>query len=283
MLARFGITGIFSGASWRALVFILSFCLGLLGGHRGYVVTLAFVFLFQFYLEGLHRTQWLMRFGFVGVLMLVMIIPFSSKLPFTLQRAISFLPLDFDREALDSGASTMDWRYRMWTGLLPQIPKHLLLGKGYTLSAEDYDMTAGNTVFNAREIDPSQGGLALAGDYHNGWLSVIIPFGIWGVFAFCWFMWAAGRVLYRNYKFGDPRLKHANTFLLAIFWQSAIMFFGGALPTDIVNFGGLVGLSVALNGGMARRVEEPQPTAKPPGPPKMPPRSRSLAGQWART
>ena len=73
----------------------------------------------------------------------------------------------------------------MWKALLPQVPPHLLLGKGYAISMEDFEMMGRDVAF--RSVDASQQGLALAGDYHNGPLSVVIPFGIWGVIAFLWF------------------------------------------------------------------------------------------------
>ncbi len=96
----------------------------------------------------------------------------------------------------------------------------------------------------------------IAGDYHNGALSVIVPFGIWGMIAFVWFLWGGGRLLYFNYKYGDPALQSINRFLLASFIVQAFMFFAvfGALSSDLFKFTGWLGLSVALNGGMARPV-----------------------------
>jgi len=38
-------------------------------------------------------------------------------------------------------------------------------------------------------------GAELAGDYHNGPLSVIIPFGVFGVIAFVWFLLRASKGL----------------------------------------------------------------------------------------
>jgi hypothetical protein len=279
MVSRYGLAGIFSGKLWRLPVFFFSACLGLLGGHRGYVLTLGLILIFQFFLERLHRTRLMGRFLVLGVVAGAMMVAFSNKLPFTLQRSLSFLPLEFDREALDSGEATMEWRIQMWTGLLPQIPKHLLLGKGYTLTAEDFDMTAGFTAFNAREFDASEGGMALAGDYHNGWLSVILPFGIWGVLGVCWFLYAAGRVMYRNYQYGDPELRIINTLLFAMFLEATLIFTFGHLHTDILNFTGVLGLSVALNGGVARRVAVPQPGTVATRFPAMPLHPRPTAGR----
>src|SRR2546428_13711322 len=55
----------------------------------------------------------------------------------------------------------------------------------------------------------------LVGDYHNGPISVISPFGIFGVLAFGWFLVAGLRALHRNYQFGHPAYRQMNRFLLA--------------------------------------------------------------------
>ena len=33
--------------------------------------------------------------------------------------------------------NSSDWRVQMWQAVLPQVPEHLLLGKGYFVSASD--------------------------------------------------------------------------------------------------------------------------------------------------
>jgi hypothetical protein len=262
MMCRYGIEGIFS-KPLRAVIFIAGSSVGLLGGHRAFIVTLGLIFMIQFFLEGLHRTKWLVRFGSLAVIGSVFLVVFSSKLPFTLQRTISFLPfVEVGQDAVDSAQSTVEWRFKMWAGLARQIPQHLLLGKGYALTAEEFQGTTG-TAWAFADIDPSQNGLALAGDYHNGWLSVILPFGIWGSIAVLWFLGAGGWVLVRNYRYGNPELQLYNTFLLAFFLELVLMFWGGALHTDMLNFGALVGLSVSLNRGVSKIAPQPVPERSP--------------------
>jgi len=101
---------------------------------------------------------------------------------------------------------SMDWRINMWKALLPQVPQHLLLGKGYAISQEDWEFMGTDSAFHT--TDSAEQGLALSGDYHNGPLSVILPFGIWGVIAFLWFLTAGGWALHRNFRCGDPRLEN---------------------------------------------------------------------------
>jgi O-antigen ligase len=93
---------------------------------------------------------------------------------------------------MSADAST-DWRLNMWGALLPQIPEHLLLGKGLAISTEEFDeMMTGNEILqsSAERLDASQGSLALASDYHNGMISLILPFGVWGVLTVLWFLGA---------------------------------------------------------------------------------------------
>jgi hypothetical protein len=109
---------------------------------------------------------------------------------------------------------------------------------------------------NQQAMGEVGGGLALAGDYHNGPLSLIIPFGIWGVITFLWFLAASIKVLWANYKYGAPELHKTNTFLLSYFIAKSIFFlfvFGGFYG-DLGAFVGLVGFAISLNGGVAKPV-----------------------------
>jgi hypothetical protein len=217
-----------------------------------------------FYLEKLYRTGLMMVVvlgGFMGASLLV---PLASHLPYTFQRSLAFLPfLDISPEArMDTDAST-EWRLTIWRALLPEIPGYLLLGKGYSFSQETFTESMGNNATFLNTIDPSQNALALSSDFHSGPLSVIIPFGIWGIIALLWF-WAAGYwVVWRNYKYGDPTLRHINIFLYASFIAKcfSFLFIFGALSDDVGGFAALIGMSVALNHGV--KGPRPLPKANP--------------------
>jgi len=94
---------------------------------------------------------------------------------------------------------------------------------------------------------------------------VIIPFGIWGCIAFLWFLVASIQVLWANYKYGDPELKKANTFLLSYFVAKTLVFFAifGGFYTDLVGFVGLVGFSISLNKGVSKRAPAVRPQPVP--------------------
>jgi hypothetical protein len=255
MLARYGIRGIFfSRKPWRWVILFLTMGYGLLGGYRSLLMVFALIFVIQLFLEGLHRTKLMAVIVAAGVLGALALIPLSDHLPVGLQRTLSFLPYKVSTEAKLDAQATLTWRLDMWSALLPQIPEYLLLGKGYTINPLDYEFVMGPeaSIHSTAENDP----LALAEDFHNGPISVLIPFGIWGALAFLWFIAVGFRVAYCNYRYGDPTLKTINSFLLAAFATRLFIFFlvGGDLSVDMMMFCGLLGLNVSFNGGVARRV-----------------------------
>ncbi|MEI9959636.1 MAG: hypothetical protein WDM76_00485 [Limisphaerales bacterium] len=258
MYARYGLRGIFlAGKPWRwMLLLVVSVC-ALFGGFRVWIAVLAGMFALQFYLDGLHRTKLLPIFAITTVLGLAIVIPFASHLPYTFQRALSFLPLNVNSVATMDAQGSAEWRFLMWKALWPQVPQYLLLGKGYAFDRTEYLEMGRDTAF--KSYDPGEQALALAGDYHNGPLSLILPFGIWGMIAFVWFVVVAIKVLYRNHKYGDPALKTINTLLLAAFITRTLVFFfiGGGVSTDMWQFVSWLGLSVAINGGVCSPAGQP--------------------------
>ena len=192
MMARYGIRGIFmSGRLLRIVIFISCMALGLLGGFRILLITFALIFTIQFFLEGLHRTKLLPIFIFAGIFGFALLLPLADKLPFAIQRSMSILPVHISAAARADADSSSGWRLAMWKAVLPQVPKHLMLGKGYGLTEEDF--TAMFIASSSADF-AQDWGAAIAGDYHNGPLSVILPFGIWGVFAFLWLVDCRGTV-----------------------------------------------------------------------------------------
>lgn len=268
MLVQYGIRGIFfTGKPWRPVVLILAFLGIFAGGFRSMVLLAAMVFAVQFFMERLHKTKLLPLFLFLGIFAAVICIPFANKLPLPAQRALAWLPLNIDPATKVEAEGSLDWRVEMWKALLPQVPQHLWLGKGYAISQEDWEVMSGAMGFHI--TDPGEQGLALAGDYHSGPLSVILPLGIWGCIAVIWLFIAGIWALYRNYRYGDERLKTINTALFVLFVTHVISFITifGALSSDVIGFSGYLGLSICLNGGICRKTAlAPAAQSQPSGP-----------------
>ena len=215
-------------------------------------ILLALTFLFVFYFEGLFRSKY---FGiFLGILILVavMLVPLADRLPLSVQRAISVLPLKVDPIARFEAEASTQWRVEMWQLLLPEVPRYFWLGKGFAFSGASLGLSSdllGRGQMSSQEM------AIMAGTYHNGPLTVLIPFGIWGAVAWLWFLIASLRALYLNHRYGDESLQRINTFLLAYFVAKTIIFLTiyGDFRSEFATFIGIVGLSVALNGGIRRR------------------------------
>lgn len=252
LLARYGVVGVFDlKRPWRLALFLGAGIASLYGGFRGAVMFQVATFAILFVVEGLWRTRYLF---FVLCLALVggaLLVSFVDQMPLSAQRAVSFLPVKVDPLTKQSAEDSVEWRLELWRGLLPEVPKYFFKGKGYALDPQElwslYD------VSNRGDSD-SAAIMAYAGNYHNGALSVIIPFGVYGMVAFLWFLGAGAWVLRQNYRHGDPALHAANAFLFACFITRVLFFFlvFGALYNDLFHFTGLVGLSVSLNGGVRR-------------------------------
>jgi hypothetical protein len=254
MLARYGIRGVLDLARpWRLAVFGVAFPLALLGGYRSTLIVLTMSFALLFYLERLHHTRWLLPVIFGLLVGGGLTVLFASRLPYSIQRSLAvvpFIPID-PLPRMDAAASS-EWRLQMWNDLLPEIPRHLLLGKGYAFSKAEQAQAVRRGGTESAEM---------VGDYHNGPLSVILPFGIFGTIAFLWLMAAGGRVLYQNYQFGDPALHNVNTFLFAYFVVSLVFFLTifGQFRAEMHSFMGLIALGISLNGGVAKPAVDPRP------------------------
>lgn len=255
LLARYGIRGIFDlKKPWRLLLLAIACVSVLFGGFRSLIIWFILLFALQLYWEKLLRTRLFAALVMVGVLMSVGVVTFIEKMPLTVQRAFSFLPIEgIDFAAREDALASTEWRMEMWRVVVPQIPEYLWVGKGYSIDPTDLFL-AEEAV--SRGFAKNYDTALIAGDYHSGPLSTIIPLGIWGVIGFVWLSIAGLIALYRNYKYGDPELQRINTFLLAFFAARIIFFIFvfGALNTELFLFTGILGVSVSFNGGVKSKI-----------------------------
>ena len=267
MLLQYGIRGVLDlRRPWRLGIFVGLFGLGLFGGFRSSIILFGLLFLTQFWFERLLRTK-LFVFVSLGALLLgAGVVGFAERLPMSVQRSLSFLPIQVHPTARQDAQGTLEWRLQMWRVVLPEVPQYLWVGKGYTFSSTDFLLTQEairRGMFTLYEDT------LVSGNYHNGILSLLVPFGLAGSLAFATFCLAGWRVLNRNYLYGSPDFKRINTFLIAFFTARLLFYlvFYGQFDLDLMVFTGLVGMSIALNGGVcvaARRPQEAGHHAPPP-------------------
>ena len=249
MLLRHGIRGLTSFQSvWRLPVFAVLMGVSLLGGFRSTLLMLILLLLFQFGFERLFRGRHLV--GLVGaiVLTLALLVALGDRLPLSIQRSLSFLPIELSPVAKADAAGTLDWRLEMWAVVIPEVPKYLWIGKGFSFSGADFYLT---------NLAVSEGRLAayedtlISGNYHQGILTLIIPFGLGGLLAFAWFAGAGWWILFNNYRRSPDAIRHVNTFLLS-YYSARLLFYltlYGQFDLDLIVFTSCVALSGAINRG----------------------------------
>src|SRR5260221_2205911 len=249
-LSRYGLRGLLDLAKpWRFVLLLACFAFSLLGGFRSALNIFALICAAQFCFEGLFRTRIFWALILCTVLGGAFLAVFATKLPLSVQRSLTVLPIEVDPAARADALASWEWRVDMWQILLPQVRQYFFIGKGYAINPTDLYLAEESTRRGlTRDFENSM----IAGDYHSGPLSVIIPFGIFGLVGFVWVLLAGLRVLYRNYRYSEPALRNTNTFLLSYFVARFVFYFGGfgALSSDLAIFLGVMGLSIALNGGV---------------------------------
>jgi hypothetical protein len=253
ILARWGIRGILDLTKpWRLLLLFAALAAALFSGFRSQIGFLGVLLLVQFIVEGLWKTYLLPALLVLGVLCSTPILLFANKMPATVQRSLAFLPVDIDPGVRADTINSTEWRWDMWREVWPEVPKYLLIGKGYAIDPLDLYLSGEGArmgIINSYESS------IVAGDYHSGTLSVLMPFGMFGGIAFLWVLGAGIKVLYCNRRSGDPRLKLINDLLFSYFLTQCLVFFFvfGALNSQLSVFLGILGLSVSLNGGVCRK------------------------------
>jgi O-antigen ligase len=258
ILVRWGVRGIFVwNKPWRWLLLAAVMAGGLLSGFRSLITFLFAIFILQFIIEGLWKRPLLPAMILLGILVLAPVLLLANKMPRAVQRSLSFVPfLDINPDVRLEADSSVEWRLQIWRAIWPEVPKYLLLGKGYSLDPLDLEMTS--TAARTGVISNYEEAL-YAGNYHNGLLSLLVPLGLPGLLGFIWLLVAGAKLLYANYRFGDARLKQVNTVLLTSYLVQCLFFFlvYGAFDSQLSAFLGILGFSVSLNHGV-RRKESPK-------------------------
>lgn len=165
---------------WRQLLLVAVVIATLMSGFRTNFVFMVLVIGLVFYMEGHHRNPLVLSGLLVAAILFSMLLPFAHLLPQVAQRAISVIPIaKVDAAVAWDAEATKQWRLDMWNLLWPEIPKYLIVGKGYGIDAtEQYLLMETVKRGKAATWEVSM----LHGDFHNGPLSVIIPFGIFGAY-----------------------------------------------------------------------------------------------------
>jgi len=181
-------------------------------------------------------------------------------LPKQFQRALAFVPGNWDTEMAQDVRASNDFRFTVWTLWWRQyFPEQPILGRGFGFKME----WSKQSVYYGSTVDHRQ--MVETGNIHNGFLAALDTFGILGtIFFIAWnvvMLLRAFRVSYDQRR-GDYLALRFLALYLAV---SIIFYWGGAtsigsfLPREFALAGLFLRLSRDLKPAEEKRRREPTP------------------------
>lgn len=171
----------------RYVAFILAaMIIGAVSGHRlTIIINILFLLGYGYLWSKRDRMRYIMLLPIAGVFLYAAALTLTPHLPQSFQRALSWVPLaEVAPEVALSASQTIDWRLRVWQEAVVEIPRYLLIGKGYAYD-EALVYSAWQMGWEAWEWPVLQ----IA--YHNGPLSLLIGIGVPGLLVGIGFLVAA--------------------------------------------------------------------------------------------
>jgi hypothetical protein len=152
----------------------------------------------------------------------VLLATFARHLPMTYQRVLSVIPFaNISTEARMNAQGTTGWRVEIWKRMMRQMPKYLIVGKGFAFSPNEIRITSayirGDSVEQA----------IAAHVYHNGPIGFLFDLGLGGLICGSGFILAVIWMQYRRMRaeWMDERLRHLHRVILASYITQALVFF----------------------------------------------------------
>jgi hypothetical protein len=223
----------------RVMMLTIAFGAIFLSGFRNALLFSFLAFLLSSILRGRLRDLWVA--GGVGVIALVLLISMQGsvlQLPLTMQRALSWLPGDWNQEAAMDADESSRWRFEMWGWAWNdnRILRDRVWGQGFGLSIDDMNLIASSLTAGGGGASLLGGSdrenFMITGAFHNGPLSTIKYIGIVGLCLYYPLMCYMAVLAWRLCK----RARGSSAFTLALFVSIPIIY----EPFNfVVVFGGL--------------------------------------------
>lgn len=171
---------------------VLLFCLGLvaifLSGFRSVILFAMVAFLLSSVLRGNWKDLWVAGAGLLmGLMVLISVQGHLLQLPRTVQRTLSWLPGEWDQEAIADAEGSTQWRVEMWEWAWndDRIMRNKTWGTGFGLSLDDMSLIAashmagegGGSLLGGSDRE----NFMITGTFHSGPLSAIKYIGVVGL------------------------------------------------------------------------------------------------------
>jgi hypothetical protein len=152
-----------------------------LAGFRSYLA----IGLFMVGLGAILRLKWRAFVpGIIGLTVLALVVAGQGRayeLPLQVQRALSWLPGEWDWRAVRDATGSTEWRMEIWKIWYNKyFPENPLIGRGWNIKSKEVFGTDVELAFAFRSIEESYHVYAGIGSLHNGPLTAIDVTGIIG-------------------------------------------------------------------------------------------------------
>jgi hypothetical protein len=224
---------------YRVIMLTIAFGAIFLSGFRSALLFAFLAFLISSILRGCLKDLWIAA----GVAMLALVLLISMQgsmlqLPLTMQRALSWLPGDWNTEAVADAEESSRWRFEMWGWAWNdnRILRDRVWGQGFGLSIDDMNLIAtslmagqgGGSLLGGSDRE----NFMITGSFHNGPLSTIKYIGIVGLALYYPLMCYMSVLAWRLCK----QARGTKAFALALFVGIPIIY---EAFNFVVVFGGL--------------------------------------------
>jgi hypothetical protein len=172
----------------RAVLLGIAFGAIFLSGFRSVLLFAMVAFVLSALLRGRLKDLWVA--GSVMLLVVVALISLQGsvlQLPRTMQRALSWLPGDWDQTAVADAEGSSQWRFEMWAWAWndDRIIRDRTWGQGFGLSIDDMNLIASSLMAGegggTRLGGSDRENFMITGSFHSGPLSTIKYIGVVGL------------------------------------------------------------------------------------------------------
>jgi len=128
--------------------------------------------------------------GLMGLILLISLQGNVIQLPLTMQRALSWLPGDWNQEAVEDAEGSSRWRFEMveWAWNDDTILRNKVWGQGIGFSLDDMNLIASMLTSRQAGVNLLGGSdreqFMVTGTFHNGPISAVKCVGVIGLFLY---------------------------------------------------------------------------------------------------
>ncbi len=261
VLAKGDIRGVWRPERWGALLGLtLGTAAVFLSGYRSAVLGLLLIGLAAMLRDLRGRAIIPVALMACALFALPMVHDTLFRLPYQVQRAITFLPGKWDPDAAMTAADSTEWRLMVWKKWQDsEFPRHPWFGRGFGFRYEDLASQIRAEDMFVRGRDSQIERFVLVGELHNGLFSVVDVVGVVGATFFVIFcvrqLYFVLRVLLaKDVASQNPALRWVCLYLFG----SILLYWIGALKMD-----DMMPPLMLLSGLFYRLRTDPERTAPP--------------------